>query len=595
MSRTNDIYHEFENIIFKRNLNNYRYTQDSPIYPNVWMEYLKLAQKKDKNLQEHRIDLILTPHRKCTANELLVLVKESLKTYHKNDLTYDNQAWRLSTNGETVALKCTLYELIYCLLPNTYWFKEYFKKNIDDNQNWLENVLGFILSVNAIENHDNDLKKKSIKTYYKKHFSNLIDTAPISDMFWSISLNRQAKIALYKSVKATKADAARRLFNIDTSRITWAVLDTGIDATHTAFKIKGDKKFSSRIVATYDFTKFRELIANLSEHDEITDREIIETSKNLIGAKREDKKTTLTEKSKRENLVNINKALKSGRMIDWSLIAPLLQIPHNSSKYEVPKHPHGTHVAGVIGANWDEEGSKSIIGMCPEIQLYDIRVLDADGLGEEFNIIAAIQFIRWLNRQKDLLLVHGVNLSISISHEVESFACGQTPVCESCKRLVSEGTVIVTSAGNLGQTIFETSSGIKQQGFRSVNITDPGNTEDVITVGATHRNKPHTYGISYFSSRGPTGDGRYKPDLVAPGEKIVSTTPGDTLERMDGTSMAAPHVSGAAALLLANNRELIGNPKKVKDIICQSATDLNRERYFQGHGMLDTLRALQSI
>ena len=124
-----------------------------------------------------------------------------------------------------------------------------------------------------------------------------------------------------------------------------------------------------------------------------------------------------------------------------------------------------------------------------------------------------------------------------------------------------------------------------------------GNADGVITVGATHRFRPHTYGVSFFSSRGPTGDGRLKPDLVAPGERIESSFPlvnGEWGE-LDGTSMAAPHVSGAAAMLMARYDELIGEPRRIKDILCQSATDLGRERSFQGHGMLDVLRAFQSI
>ena len=73
--------------------------------------------------------------------------------------------------------------------------------------------------------------------------------------------------------------------------------------------------------------------------------------------------------------------------------------------------------------------------------------------------------------------------------------------------------------------------------------------------------------------------------------------PGDVeaLRRMDGTSMAAPHVSGAAALLMARHRELAGQPAAIKAILCKTATDLGRERYFQGAGMLDILRALQSV
>jgi subtilisin family serine protease len=117
----------------------------------------------------------------------------------------------------------------------------------------------------------------------------------------------------------------------------------------------------------------------------------------------------------------------------------------------------------------------------------------------------------------------------------------------------------------------------------------------VITVGATHRNHPFSYGVSYFSSRGPTGDGRAKPDLVAPGEKITASIPGDGIDTLDGTSMAAPHVSGAAAMLMARYEELIGDPVRIKNILCKTATDLGRERFFQGYGMLDVLRALQSV
>jgi hypothetical protein len=59
--------------------------------------------------------------------------------------------------------------------------------------------------------------------------------------------------------------------------------------------------------------------------------------------------------------------------------------------------------------------------------------------------------------------------------------------------------------------------------------------------------------------------------------------------------MAAPHVSGAAALILARHRELIGQPGRIKEILCESATDLGREHYFQGAGLVDILRALQAV
>ncbi len=82
---------------------------------------------------------------------------------------------------------------------------------------------------------------------------------------------------------------------------------------------------------------------------------------------------------------------------------------------------------------------------------------------------------------------------------------------------------------------------------------------------------------------------------MAPGEKITAPLPSRSYGLKDGTSMAAPHVSGAAALLMARYSELIGQTARVKQILCETATDLGRERYFQGAGMLDVLRALQSL
>ena len=137
-------------------------------------------------------------------------------------------------------------------------------------------------------------------------------------------------------------------------------------------------------------------------------------------------------------------------------------------------------------------------------------------------------------------------------------------------------------------------------------INDPGNAALGITVGATS-SSPHTTGVSYFSSKGPTGDGRLKPDIVAPGERVISAAAGKLREQAQladpkaqyiensGTSMAAPHVSGAAAGLLSVKSEFLGQPERVKEVLMSTATDLGRARTFQGAGMLDALRALQSL
>jgi subtilisin family serine protease len=297
-------------------------------------------------------------------------------------------------------------------------------------------------------------------------------------------------------------------------------------------------------------------------------------------------------------------------MIDWERLEPFLEVRHEPTgarKYRPPVNRHGTHVAGIIAADWratDEDaglqgpptsGTADMTGVSPEVELYDLRVLDDNGEGNEFAIMSALQFVRDLNNRKDFVAIHGVNLSFSIDHDVANYACGRTPVCEEAERLVGSGITVVAAAGNSGRARYLTPTGAPDDGFRTVSITDPGNADSAITVGATHRRDPHTYGVSYFSSRGPTGDGRLKPDLVAPGEKIRSTTPDNGVDRLDGTSMAAPHVSGAVALIMSRHPELIGQPARLKRILCDTATDLGRERYFQGAGLLDTLRALESI
>jgi len=140
----------------------------------------------------------------------------------------------------------------------------------------------------------------------------------------------------------------------------------------------------------------------------------------------------------------------------------------------------------------------------------------------------------------------------------------------------------------------------------ALTINDPGNADLAITVGSTHRDKPHVYGVSYFSSKGPTGDGRLKPDLVAPGEKIISCATGHLMTDVakgqacdyvetSGTSMAAPHVSGAIAAFLSVRGEFIGNTQRIKDIFVGTCTDLRRDRYFQGAGVVDLMRAIQSV
>ncbi len=96
-----------------------------------------------------------------------------------------------------------------------------------------------------------------------------------------------------------------------------------------------------------------------------------------------------------------------------------------------------------------------------------------------------------------------------------------------------------------------------------------------------------------------------KPDLLAPGERIISCAAGlekakygspDVLYcEQTGTSMAAPHVSGAIAAFLSVRSEFIGEPERVKEFFMSNTIDLHRERCFQGAGLMDLMKVLQAV
>lgn len=423
-------------------------------------------------------------------------------------------------------------------------------------------------------------------------------------LVFSVSRNRTPETSIIDSVPTIKADAANRLFHISCDRIAWAVIDSGVDATHYAFRKllpderdaalreaedyeeKIEDQEASRVVKKYDLT----LVRRLRSRDHMLD----DQKRAALALELESECDWLSLDRINTLLVQVKDDLEASRPIDWDIVEQLVTV---SFKGRFPKNQHGTHVAGILGGSWladDGDERYWVNGMCPDIILYDFKVV-ADTLEDtEFAVIAALRLIRHMNERNDFIVIHGANLSLSILHDVTNYACGKTPVCEECERLINSGVVVVAAAGNQGYNDFITKNG-RISLHTSTSITDPGNAENVITVGSTHRREPHSYGISYFSSRGPTGDGRSKPDIIAPGEKIEAPIPRGEFAALDGTSMAAPHVSGAAAMMMARFPELIGNPRRIKDILCMTATDLGRERFFQGHGLLDILRALQSV
>jgi subtilisin family serine protease len=232
-------------------------------------------------------------------------------------------------------------------------------------------------------------------------------------------------------------------------------------------------------------------------------------------------------------------------------------------------------------------------------------VLNDDGEGSDARIIKALDHIYRTNESAPSLVVHGVNLSLGGAYDPESFGCGDTPICKQVRKLWRQGVVVVLAAGNEGY--LELQQGDEILGVNAdLSIGDPANVEEAIAVGSIHKAKPHLYGISYFSSRGPTADGRCKPDVVAPGERILSCRAGARVRArakpnadrlyvsMSGTSMAAPHVSGLIAGFLSARREFIGYPDRVKQILLDACTDLKRDRMHQGAGMPNLVKMLLS-
>jgi subtilisin family serine protease len=634
---------QIERIFYGRPNERHRFTQDFPVLPDVWIQY---AQDPHA-----RLGLLLTPHYHSTAAHLARYLRARLEDerplLRKLGLGDGKDRPRVLLNESVVLAFLTFAELIRVALPLSYWWRDTVmpmlgRKSWDDmleravagrpdrepskpdgdkpagDIRVLERLVWVVGGIWAARNDGaargarrGAARKKAAvdaseatgasPAERKAFYALLKSLTPVpweQAVLWSVNLNRRAPVAVWRSRLAVKADAASSLFNIKSDGLRWAVIDTGVDATHPAFyrldaagkpmacgdHVWDDKfKFQTRVVRTYDFLRLQDLLD-------------YPNTPLPRGAKAALKR--LTKKEEELLLTTLRDAVAHGRSIDWNLLEPFLRVPHDDDYQADDGQRHGTHVAGIIAGNWPDAKSatalgKGLVGMCPDLEIYDIRALGENG--DEFTVMGALQFVRHLNANKDLMVIHGVNLSMAVPHDVANFACGRTPVCQECERVVASGVVVVAAAGNRGFNKFSSATDGATGDYRYISITDPGNAESVITVGATHRYMPHTYGVSYFSSRGPTGDGRTKPDLVAPGERIDSTIPGEQYDTMDGTSMAAPHVSGAAALLMARHRELVGQPERIKKILCSTATDLGREPRFQGHGMLDVLRALQSV
>ncbi|NJD98352.1 alkaline serine protease [Thermococcus sp. LS1] len=195
---------------------------------------------------------------------------------------------------------------------------------------------------------------------------------------------------------------------------------------------------------------------------------------------------------------------------------------------------HGTHVAS-IAAGTGAASNGQYKGMAPGAKLVGVKVLGADGSGSTSDIIAGID---WVVQNKDKYGIKVINLSLGSSQSSD----GTDSLSQAVNNAWDAGLVVCVAAGNSGPDKYT--------------IGSPAAASKVITVGAVDKYDV----ITDFSSRGPTADGRLKPEVVAPGNWIIAARAsgtqltdqlvGDYYVAAPGTSMATPHVAGIAALLL---------------------------------------------
>lgn len=229
---------------------------------------------------------------------------------------------------------------------------------------------------------------------------------------------------------------------------------------------------------------------------------------------------------------------------------------------------HGTHVAGLVAGDGTASMGK-YRGAAPGCGIIALKVLDRYGNGSQDDVLRAL---RWIREYRQQYRIRVVNISVGTTCNSKR---NHARLLESVEQLWDEGVVVVTAAGN--------------QGPRPGSITAPGSSKKVITVGSSDLLE----GRSAISGRGPTAECVCKPDIVAPGNKIMSCVPGKPYSYgvKSGTSMSTPLVTGAIACALEKNPALTNTD--IKTMLMNSAEDMGLPQNLQGWGKFNRRKFLK--
>lgn len=229
---------------------------------------------------------------------------------------------------------------------------------------------------------------------------------------------------------------------------------------------------------------------------------------------------------------------------------------------------HGTHVAGLVAGDGTASMGK-YRGAAPGCGIIALKVLDRYGTGSQDDVLRAL---RWIRENRQQYRIRVVNISVGTTCNSKR---NHARLLESVEQLWDEGVVVVTAAGN--------------QGPRPGSITAPGSSKKVITVGSSDLLE----GRSAISGRGPTEECVCKPDIVAPGNKIMSCVPGKPYSYgvKSGTSMSTPLVTGAIACALEKNPALTNTD--IKTMLMNSAEDMGLPQNLQGWGKFNRRKFLK--